>query len=357
MTKNYCVKFAKRPGVHGTPKEDHFTYEECEYPELTDDTNAQFIIKSLYVSVDPIQRNQMNEDTGLPIFPSFQIGKVIPGLFGVGVVVESQDSNFKPGNVVINSVLNGWPWQLYFKTTNVEKKFAVVDLMGDDPKYEVTYYGLTGLTTLIGLQEQGNILENNGKGKSFVVSGAAGSCGHLAGQFALLNGCNPVIGICGTDEKCQILRDKLKYTGTINYKVENVNEKLKQLCPNGVDVYFDNVGGKVAEAVLMNMNQDGNIVLCGQISSYNSDEEYPQVLPDGISAYLKNRNIKREAFVSVLHVDKFEKAREELHRLKRDDGIQVLDTVHVGLEKISYAFCSMMKGKNVGKQLVKVSDL
>lgn len=354
MVKNYCVKFAKRPGVNGIPEEDNFSYEECGFPEIDDNT---MVIKSLYLSVDPIQRNQMNEETGLSLFPPYQVGKVISSLYGVGVVTESKIEGFIPGDVVINSALDGWPWQLFFKTSNVDGKFVTVNLTDDDLKYEITYYGLPGLTALIGLEEQGDVLENNGKGKSFVVSGAAGSCGHLAGQFAVLNGCSPVVGICGADQKCQVLKDRLKFTGAINYKIENVNERLKELCPNGVDVYFDNVGGEIAEDVLMNMNENGRVILCGQISSYNSDADYPQKLSKEVSSYIKKMNIKREAFVSLLHKDKFEKARRELYKLKHDYGVQVFDTMHVGLEKISRAFCCMMKGENIGKQYVKVNDL
>lgn len=357
MAKNFCVKFAKRPGVSGVPEADLFLHDECEYPKMGDDTSDEIIVKSLYISVDPIQRTQMNEEAGLPIFPPYQIGSVISGIYGVGIVVESQSLEFKPGNVVINTALSGWPWQMYFKTSTSDKKFAVVDLIDSDPKLEVTYYGLPGLTTLIGIQEQADILENNGSGKSFVVSGAAGSCGQLAGQFALLNSCKPVVGICGTDEKCQVLKEKLKFTDTINYKMEDVNEKIKELCPNGVDVYFDNVGGKVAEAVLKNMNENGRVVLCGQISSYNSNDEYPNKLSDEVSSHLKKMNITREPFVSLLHQDKFEKTRHELHKLKQDGGVQILDTVYEGLDKTGEAFCDMMKGKNIGKLLVKVSDM
>jgi len=166
-----------------------------------------------------------------------------------------------------------------------------------------------------------------------------------------------VVGICGTDEKCQLLKEQLKFSGSINYKSEDVGERLKELCPNGVDVYFDNVGGDVAEAVLNKMNENGRVVLCGQISSYNSDEEYPQVLSADTASYVKKMNIQREAFVSLVHSDKFKRVRSDLHRMKQDGKIKVLETVHQGLEKMPYAFCSMMKGANIGKQVIKVADL
>jgi len=354
MAKNYHVTFAKRPGVEGIPEVDHFNHCECEYPECGQD---EVVIKSLYLSVDPIQRNMMNEDTGLPIFAPYQIGEVVKGLYGVGVVVESKRDEFVVGDVVINSAMDSWPWVLHFKTDNPGGKFKKFEFEDEEPKYEVTYYGMPGTTTYLGLETQSDILQNSGTGKCFVVSGAAGSCGHLAGQIALKNGCNPVVGICGTDEKCRMLKEKLKFTGTINYKSENVSERLKELCPNGVDVYFDNVGGQVAEDVLNNMNENGRVVLCGQISSYNSDEEYPQVLSSDTASYVKKMSIQREAFVSLLHGDKFTRVRKELHRMKQDGEITVLETMHHGLENVPQAFCTMMKGGNVGKQVVKVGDV
>merc|ERR1719494_596220 len=354
MAKNYHVTFAKRPGVEGIPEEHHFNHLECEYPECG---SGEMVVKSLYLSVDPIQRNMMNEDTGLPIFASYQVGEVVKGLYGVGVVMESKRDEFAVGDIVVNSAMDTWPWVLYFKTDDAGGKFKKFEFEDEDPKSEVTYYGLPGTTTLLGLEEQSDILQNNGTGKAIVVSGAAGSCGHLAGQIALANGCNPVIGICGTDEKCQLLKEKLKFTGSINYKSEDVAERLKELCPNGVDVYFDNVGGQVAEAVLNSMNENGRVVLCGQISSYNSDEEYPQVLSSDTASYVKKMDIQREPFVSLLHADRFQRVRKELHDMKQDGKITVLETVHQGLEKMPQAFCSMMKGANIGKQVVKVADL
>lgn len=354
MAKNYCINFTRQPGVNGIPEEDCFSYEECDYPEVND---QEMLIKSLYLSVDPIQRTQMNKESGLSFFVPYEIGKTISGLYGVGVVTESKLDGFKVGDVVINSTMTSWPWQLYFKTSNTDKKFTKEVMSGDDPKFELTYYGLPGITTLLGLEEQSEIMGNNGQGKSFVVTGAAGSCGHLAGQIAKLNGCTPVIGVCGTDEKCNLLKDKLKFTDAINYKAENVKDRLKELCPNGVDVYFDNVGGELADDIISSMNENGQVILCGQISSYNTDAPYPNKLTDETEAYVKKMKIKREPFVSLMHSDKFERVRKDLFKLKHDHGVEVLESMETGLEKMGSAFCSMMKGGNIGKQFVKVADL
>lgn len=315
------------------------------------------LVKTLYLSVDPIQRTQMNEESGLSFFVPYVIGETISGLYGVGVVMESNLDDFKCGDIVINSSMTGWPWQTYFKTTNEDKKLTKNVIKDDDPKFEITYYGLPGITTVLGLEEQSDIMGGNGQGKSFVVTGAAGSCGHLAGQIAKLEGCTPVIGICGTDEKCQLLKETLKFTDAVNYKSENVKEKLRELCPNGVDVYFDNVGGQIAEDIISCMNENGKVILCGQISSYNTDVPYPNKLSDEIDAYVKKMKITREPFVSLIHGDKFERVRQDLYKMKHEDGVQVLESMHTGLDKMGSAFCSMMIGGNTGKQFVKVSDL
>ena len=342
----------KRPGVNGTPEDDNFQHTECEYPVLSN--NDELLIKTLYLSVDPAQRCQMNENTGAEYLQAFQLGEVILGLSGVGVVIQSSIDGFQPGNIVINSLVGGWPWKLYFKTSDAKKKFTIVQ--SDDPKFELTYYGIPGLTSLIGIEEKGHIRNNNGDGKCFVVSGAAGSCGHLAGQFALINGCSTVVGICGSDTKCKVLTEQLKFTGTINYKTENIVDKLKSLCPNGVDVYFDNVGGDISEVVISNMNGNSHVVLCGQISQYNKDVEYPPPLSETMKSILHKMNITRERFLVLQYAEKFPQARKDLYMLKRDKKIEILDNVYNGLELTGKAFCDTMKGKNIGKQIVHVSN-
>jgi len=356
MAKNYCVKFVKRPGVNGAPSEDNFLHEECEYPSRELGT-SEVLVKTLYLSVDPAQRCQMNEESGADYIAPLKLNEVLLGLAGVGLIVQSCVDGFNAGDVVINSAIGGWPWQLYFKQSNPDETLVVVNL-DDDPKFELTYYGIPGLTTLIGMREKGKVGgDNDASGKCFVVSGAAGSCGHLAGQYAAINGCSPVVGICGSDEKCQVLTKRLNFTDTVNYKKENVMEKLKSLCPNGIDVYFDNVGGSVSDSVIANMNPNSHIVLCGQISQYNKDVPYPPPIPEITQLALTKNNIRRERFLVLHYPQQFLATRKDLYQLKQEKKIEVLDTVYSGLELAGKAFCDMMRGGNVGKLLVHVSDI
>jgi len=348
MTENFHMTLVKRPGVTGTPTADMFHYEATGYPKLTE--KHDLIIKNLYLSVDPAQRCQMNEETGADYLLPWQINQTINGLDGVGVVVESNSSKYKVGDMISGGF--NYPWKLYWLASSNTSNLSVIQT--DDPKLELTYYNIPGLTVLLGLQEKGHVMNGEGTNKSFVVSGAAGSCGHLAGQFAGIYGCNPIIGICGSQMKCKILKEKLNFTYAINYKTENIVEKLSTYCPSGIDVYFDNVGGDVSEAVISKMNKDSHIILCGQISQYNKTSEYPPPLSDSVTQLLKDQNITRERFTVINYMDKVTDTRLKLKELK--PRIHVIDTVNSGLKNAGKAFCDMMNGKNIGKQLISLTD-
>uniref|UniRef100_A0A8C8JKK1 15-oxoprostaglandin 13-reductase n=1 Tax=Oncorhynchus tshawytscha TaxID=74940 RepID=A0A8C8JKK1_ONCTS len=197
--------------------------------------------------------------------------------------------------------------------------------------------GMPGLTALLGVREKGHVTD--GANQTMVVSGAAGACGSVAGQIGRVDGCTRVVGICGSDEKCRVLVEDLGFSAAVNYRQGDVATALRESCPNGVDVYFDNVGGPISDAVIAQMNNDGHVILCGQISQYNKDA-------------LQSKNITRERFMVLNYMEKHEAGIIQLSQWVREGQIKARQT----LLYFAVAFCSMMKGGNIGKQIIKISD-
>ncbi|XP_059995286.1 prostaglandin reductase 2 isoform X4 [Lagenorhynchus albirostris] len=265
-----------------------------EEVNLPDNINeGQVQVRTLYLSVDPYMRCKMNEDTGSDYISPWQLSQVVDG-GGIGIIEESKHTNFTKGDFVTSFY---WPWQ-----TKV-----ILD---------------------------GNILEK---------------IGHLMG-------CSRVVGICGTPEKCLLLTSELGFDAAINYKEGSVAEQLRELCPSGVDVYFDNVGGDISDTVISQMNQNSHIILCGQISQYNKDVPYPPPLPSAVEAIRKERNITRERFLVLNFKDKFEPGILQLSQWFKEGKLKIKETMINGLENMGAAFQSMMTGGNIGKQIVCISE-
>eukprot|EP00105_Crassostrea_gigas_P025988 XP_011446758.1 PREDICTED: prostaglandin reductase 2-like [Crassostrea gigas] len=353
MSTNAHVILVKRPGTNGTPTADNFGFEECPFPAELE--AGEILIKTLYLSVDPALRCRMNEDTGVHYVTPWEIGKEIGGFIGVGQVIKSSDPAFSPGDIV--EAQAAWPWVALFKRKQEEQNpLRKVDtsLLGGKLTLPLTVLGLIGLTSYLGIKEKGGI--NPGQNQTLVVSGAAGACGSVAGQLGRLEGCTRVVGICGSNEKCQFLTQELGFDGAINYKTENVKERLAALCPDGVDVYFDNVGGEMSDTVISQMNKNSNVILCGQIAVYNKDVPYPPPIPESTETRIKDMNINRTRFLVLNYADKFEEAMTKLAELVLSGKIKVRETTMEGLENTGKAFVSMMNGGNIGKQIVHVAD-
>ncbi|XP_008582280.1 PREDICTED: prostaglandin reductase 2 isoform X2 [Galeopterus variegatus] len=243
-----------------------------EEVSLPDNINeGQVQVRTLYLSVDPYMRCRMNEDTGADYITPWQLSQVVDG-GGIGVIEESKHTNFTEGDFVTSFY---WPWQ-----TKV-----ILD---------------------------GNSLEKIGR----------------------LLGCSRVVGICGTHEKCVLLTSELGFDAAINYKKGNVAEQLRESCPAGVDVYFDNVGGDISDTVISQMNPNSHIILCGQISQYNRDVPYPPPLPPAVEAIQKERNITRERFLVLNYKDKFEPGILQLSQWFKEGKLKIKETVINGLGNI-----------------------
>ncbi|XP_013871973.1 prostaglandin reductase 2 [Austrofundulus limnaeus] len=342
------VVLNSRPGKNAEPSPGNFRLEETTLaPDLPD---GEVLVRTVYLSVDPYMRCRLNADTGSDYLGPWQLSECLDG-GGVGVVESSRCSTHTQGDVVTSF---NWPWQTHAVMRGDALQKVDPRLVDGHLSYLLGAVGMPGLTALLGVREKGHVIK--GANQTMVVSGAAGACGSLAGQIGRLDGCVRVVGICGSDEKCRVLVEDVGFSAAINYRREDVSAQLQDSCPEGIDVYFDNVGGAVSDAVIAQMNKDGHVILCGQISQYNKDVPYPPPLSDETQKILQSQNITRERFLVLNYMNKTEASLLELSQLVKSSQIKVLETVLNGIENMGNAFCSMMKGGNIGKQIVKISE-
>ncbi|ELU01140.1 hypothetical protein CAPTEDRAFT_187968 [Capitella teleta] len=352
MADNFRVVLQSRPGATGVTCDDHFRCESCDYP-TRDLAAGEVLLRAEYLSIDPALRCTLNEDTGVDYVQSQRLNETIVGFSGIGRVVKSAHAAFKEGDAIFAGI--GFWWQKFFivdMNAKLEAGWINVDPTIYGPNPVVHVMSLTAATSLIGLWEKGNIKKDGEQ--TLVVSGAAGACGSLAGQMGSLLGCKRVVGICGSDEKCRWLTEELGFNGAINYKSDDISAKLKELCPQGVQVYFDNVGGHVSDCVIAEMTTDSHIILCGQISAYNEDLPYPPPIPDSTQSILTQRNITRDRFTIVNYPHRILEAVQQFGVWVSEGRVKVRASISEGLETAGPSFVSMMNGGNIGKQLVHI---
>ncbi|MBW4617289.1 MAG: NADP-dependent oxidoreductase [Desmonostoc vinosum HA7617-LM4] len=321
----------------GSIAESNFEWTQEPVPTLGE---GQILVRNIYLSLDPTNRGWLNE--GENYLPPVAIGEVIRG-FGIGVVEQSRNVNFPEGTLVQG--LLGWQDYAVTDGTNLSEFLK-------DPSIPLTAYlglfGLIGMTAYFGLLDIGKPKV----GETLVVSGAAGAVGSLVGQIGKIKGCR-VVGIAGSEEKCRWLKDELGFDAAINYKTESVLESLQQHCPDGIDVYFENVGGEILDAVLKLINLRARIVLCGLISQYNAT----QLVPGPYN--FVNILIKRAKVEGFIVLDYFNRAQEVLADLgewyaqgKIKYRVDVID----GLENAPRTINKLFNGTNQGKLIIKVSE-
>ncbi len=325
---------ASRPA--GMPTLENFQFVETETPQLKD---GGVLVRTVYISVDPYLRGRMRE--GRSYIPPFEVGDVITSGV-VGEVVESRTPGFQPGDMVTGRL----GWRLY-NATKAEELRRV------DPRLApvttaLGVLGMPGLTAYFGLLDIGQPQQ----GETVVVSGAAGAVGMTVCQIARIRGCRTV-GIAGSDEKNHYLREDLGVDATINYKSAGIRQALKQACPRGVDVYFDNVGGEVSDAVLPLINHGARIVICGQISLYNLDK--PDVGPRPQPNLLVNSALMRGFIVSD-YAQRFAEGVMQLAQWLSAGKLKYAESLVEGFENTPRAFLGLFTGENLGKQLVKVGQ-
>ena len=336
-TMNRQILLAARP--IGFPKDSDFNLVESPVPTPGD---GQILVRSIYLSVDPYMRGRMNDVKSYA--PPVQIGGLMGG-GAVGRVVRSNNPQFKEGDVV-EGMTFGWQDYAVSNGQGVRK----IDPTLAPISTALGVLGMPGLTAYFGLVA----ITNPQPGETVVVSGAAGAVGSLVGQIAKIKGCR-AIGIAGADDKIRYLTDELRFDGAFNYKtVSDYSEKLREFCPTGIDVYFDNVGGAITDAVFRLINTRARISICGQISQYNLEK--PEMGPRMILTMLLVRQAKAEGFLVSQFADRYPEGLMQIAQWLKEGKLQYKEDVEYGLENTPRAFMAMLEGRNLGKQLVKVSD-
>ncbi|MWV46388.1 zinc-binding dehydrogenase [Paenibacillus sp. HJL G12] len=330
---NRSIALKSRPV--GMPTEQNFEYREApvQEPEA-----GQVVVRSVYLSVDPYMRGRMS-DAKSYVAP-YELNEVISGGI-VGEIVASKSDLFKAGDKVIGML----GWQLY-NVVDAKLVRKIDESIAPLSAY-LSVLGLTGLTAYFGLLDIGQPKA----GETVVVSGAAGSVGMFVGQIAKIQGARAV-GIAGTDEKCAYLINELGFDAAINYKTtKDLGKALEEACPNGVDVYFDNVGGSVSDAVINLLNDYARIPLCGAISSYNSTDG--DMGPRIQSKIIKTRSLMK-GFVLGDYASRQQEGLTQLGKWLSEGKLKYEETIVDGFDHIIDAFLQLFQGTNLGKMLVKV---
>lgn len=332
---NHSWRLAARP--HGMFKESDFTWSEDPVPELAD---GEALARTIYLSLDPTNRIWASEAEGY--MPSVEIGEVMRGAT-LSVIEESKHPTLKTGDLVQGAL----GWQRY-AVTDGRGVVAIPKGMPFPLDAFVSVLNHIGATAYFGLLEIGKATE----GETVVVSAAAGAVGSLVGQIAKIKGCRAV-GIAGTDEKCKWLTEDLGFDGAINRRTEDIDARLRELCPDGVDIYFDNVGGPILDIVLARMNNFGRVPLCGMISGYNATELPPG--PENFRLVLVRR-LRIEGFIILDYMDRFMEAAMQLGQWLGTGKLKYRADIVDGLEQAPTAINRLFTGENIGKLIVKVSD-
>ncbi|NJC73462.1 NADP-dependent oxidoreductase [Planosporangium thailandense] len=328
------VHLASRPT--GWPTADNFRLVEVPVPAPGP---GQVVVRNLVMSVDPYMRGRMN-DVESYVAP-FRLGEALDG-GAVGEVVASDSPDLAVGDLVLHGL--GWREYALLDAARARK----VDAHAAPPSAYLGALGMVGLTAYVGLLDVAAMRPRD----TVFVSGAAGAVGSIAGQIAKLRGSPRVIGSAGSDAKVEYLTRELGFDAAFNYKKAPVAEQLKEAAPDGIDVYFDNVGGEHLEAAISSLNRFGRAALCGAISGYNLAEAPSG--PRNLWLAISNRLTLR-GFLVGDHADRTPDFLAEVGRWLREDRLRVDETVVEGIENAPDAFLGMLRGENLGKMLVRLA--
>ena len=331
---NKKIILTKRPSGEITP--EIFKIISEEIPSIK---NEEVLLKARYFSVDPYMRNRMNAVRSY--VEPYELDRPLTG-DAIAEIVESKSDKFKVGEIVTGEL----PWQEYSAVSTSKLHKMKIDKEISETAY-LGVLGLTGLTAYFGLLDIGEPKS----GETVVISGAAGAVGSIAGQFAKIKGCKAV-GIAGREEKINYLKNELHFDETINYKeTKNIRKALMRACPDGIDIYFDNVGGEISDAVMYLINNFARIVMCGQISLYNQNRIS---MGPRLNAQLIIKRGKMQGFILYDYSDQFKEAQKQIAQWIFEKKLYHSEHIVEGFDNMIDALMGLFRGDNLGKQIVKV---
>ncbi|MEC8950012.1 MAG: NADP-dependent oxidoreductase [Pseudomonadota bacterium] len=338
MSTNKRVLFAKRP--LGEPDDDCFKIDEVEIPALGPN---EILIKTCWLSLDPYMRGRMNDMKSYT--EPMQIGDVMTGE-STGIVEQSNSDKWQVGDRVAAHM----GWQTYIVAKGDDARLMKVDLDNGSLSAHLGVVGMPGRTAYFGLTEVGKPKA----GETLVVAAASGAVGSAVGQIAKILGLR-AIGIAGGSEKCRYVKEELQFDDCLDYKSGNLDDKLSVACPDGIDLYFENVGGDVTKAVALQLNQGARVPICGYISNYNDEDITKAETPFHILKQLEHVPEHR-FFVVYEWQDRYDEATRQLGEWIKEGHLKYRESVGEGLENAPELFRGLLRGKNFGKQLVKIAE-
>jgi NADPH-dependent curcumin reductase CurA len=333
-TTNKQIRLASRPA--GWVTEENFTSTEEALPEPGD---GQLLLRNIFMSVDPYMRGRMNDTKSY--VPPFAIGEVLQAGV-VAQVAASNHADYAEGDYVVGML----GWENYSLSDGVQLRKIEA---GTIPmSYHLGILGMPGMTAYVGLH---TIADAQAEDNVF-VSAASGAVGSVVGQLAKIHGCR-VAGCAGSDDKVSLLTDEFGYDAAFNYRnSKSLPRSIAEVCPEGIDVNFENVGGEIFEAALWNMRDFGRVALCGMISNYNDEKLQPG--PRGMAVIIRSR-LRIQGFIVTDHPEACQEYAVKAAGWLADGKLKYRETVTEGIERAPEAFISMLKGGNTGKQIVQLA--
>ena len=336
---NKQIVLASRP--EGVPREDNFRLVETPLRSIED---GEFLVQNLYISLDAGFRNWMNEGSGDNVLPAMELDAPVMGLT-FARVIESRRPEFKPGDHLMARLA----WEQYTICDASDFMARLPDKLEFPYSYYLGILGDTGMSAYFGLTDIGKPQP----GETVLVSAAGGAVGSVAGQIARLMGARTV-GVAGSDEKCRRLVEELGYDQAVNRRSpEGLETAIARACPDGVDVYFDSIGGSMLEAALANLAEGARIILCGAITTYGATEPVPG--PANLFE-LVTKQATMQGFMCHFKDARYNEARQQLAEWIQSGQLKAVEYKLEGIENTAKAFCHMFEGKNFGKTVVKVFD-